>query len=189
MTENNEITMKEADNTIDTPKIDLSLRQELFCQAYCDVGNETFGNGTKSVLYAKYSPKGASASAYHLLRTPKVKARLNQIQGEIISKHGISVESILAGIVHDQKMARQAGQFAVSNQCSKMLGDVRAMFSERLIIQAQSHVDVDVKPKSPKEIHAIREAAAVYNRIMASGEVTRDIIEARNELRPPERRV
>ena len=89
----------------------------------------------------------------------------------------------------ERQMARQAGQFAVSNQCSKMLGDVRAMFSERLIIQAQSHVDVDVKPKSPKEIHAIREAAAVYNRIMASGEVTRDIIEARNELRPPERRV
>lgn len=56
-------------------------------------------NGTRAALAAGYSKAGASSEAHRLLRNPKVREKLNQIDGESATKASLSRKEWLERIV------------------------------------------------------------------------------------------
>lgn len=60
----------------------ISLKIKRFIDFYTTPGTKQFGNGTKSAIYAGYSPKRASSQGSVLLADPLVKAEIERIRAE-----------------------------------------------------------------------------------------------------------
>lgn len=64
----------------------LTLRQERFCRAYVE-----WGSATTAARQAKYAPQWAANHGYRLLRQPRIRARIAQVQAEMAAescRHG-----------------------------------------------------------------------------------------------------
>jgi phage terminase small subunit len=86
----------------------LTSKQDSFCVHYTTIGAETFGNGTKSAVAAKYSEKSAYSRACDLLKNPKIQQRIKELHAENRSRNNITVDKVLADLEHDKLIARQA---------------------------------------------------------------------------------
>jgi len=114
---------------------ELNQNQEQFCVEFTTIGQNTFGNGTRSYRAAypdTTNDNSAAASASALLRIPKIQARINELHKENLTKNGVSIESVLANISHDRSNAREAGQWSVACQLDKLEGQYLAMFTDKL---------------------------------------------------------
>ena len=110
----------------------LTPKQDTFCVHYTTIGAETFSNGTKSAIAAGYSEKGAYARGSELLRIRKVLERISELHTENMRRNMITVDKVLADLEHDKLMARQAGQYSVSLQCTIAQGKYLAMWTENV---------------------------------------------------------
>lgn len=149
-------------------KRELTPREELFCQLYCNLGSETFSSATKAAREAKYSERFVGQTGSKLLKKSKIRARVRQIQSELLEKTGLTGESVILGILHDQEMARNKKEYSVSNACSKLLGETIALFKQRSIIDIPTP-DIPADEQTPEERAATREAANVFKLKMAGG--------------------
>jgi len=112
----------------------LNQNQEQFCIEYTTIGQETFGNATKAYRTAypdTTNDNSAAASASALLRNPKIQDRINELHKENMTKNGVTIESVIADIRHDQTKAREAGLWSVACQLDKLLGQYLAMFTDK----------------------------------------------------------
>ena len=114
----------------------LTAKQESFCVHYTTIGAETFGNGTKSAIAAEYSENSAYSQACNLLKNPKIQQRIKDLYAENMQRNIITVDKVLADLEHDKLMARQAGQYSVSYQCTVAQGKYLAMFADKHIVEA-----------------------------------------------------
>lgn len=151
----------------------LSAREEVFCQAYCTIGSKNWSNATQSKDTAGYSSRTMGSAIFNKVH---IRSRIDEILKALLDKLGLSPEKVLLGIISDQVSAREAGQWAVSNQCSRLLGETYAMFSEKMIIAAhvihQPKLDyADMtdteKLKYNSEQKAIDEACRAYKLSLA----------------------
>ena len=110
----------------------LTPKQDSFCVHYTTIGAETFSNGTKSAIAAAYSEKSAYSQASALLKNPKIQQRIKDLCAENMQRNMITVDKVLADLEHDKLMARQAGLYAVSYQCTVAQGKYLSMFTDNV---------------------------------------------------------
>ena len=113
---------------------ELNQNQEQFCVEYTTIGQNTYGNGTRAYLAAFpdcNSEESAASLASRLLRNVKIQDRINELHKENMTKNGVTIESVIADIRHDQMKAREAGLWSVACQLDKLLGQTLAMFTEK----------------------------------------------------------
>ena len=137
----------------------LTTKQDSFCVHYTTIGAETFGNGTKSAIAARYSEKGAYARASELLRNRKVQERIAELHRENMQRNQITVDKVLADFEHDKLMARQAGQYSVSVQCTIAEGKFLAMFTDRHNLVAEPPQRKEMSPERSAECRRLGEIA------------------------------
>lgn len=79
----------------------LTFRQERFCQSYLECGR-----ARAAALEAGYAWRSASNHAYRLLRAPRIRARLAELQAETVRESCAGLESMLAKLqnVYNQAM-------------------------------------------------------------------------------------
>lgn len=108
------------------------VKQEKFCVAFTAVGAETFGDAAKSAEAAGYSPKAARVTGWRLLQNVAVNDRILELYDKTLRHNKVTVESVLANLQHDRKMARKMGQYNVARACTELEGRYLAMFTDRL---------------------------------------------------------
>lgn len=106
----------------------LTPKEEAFCVAYCTIGNETFSNGTKSAIEAKYAEDSARTQAWRMLRKEHIKSRIRELHKENMAGNKITTDSVLANLAHDRQMARKHNQFHVAKSCTELEGKYMNMF-------------------------------------------------------------
>lgn len=75
------------------PKTTLNHRQELFAIEYAKDGN-----GMQAAIRAGYSENGADVHAFHLLRNPKIAAKIRAIKDKWMERREISAERVIGEI-------------------------------------------------------------------------------------------
>ncbi len=171
-------------NDIQLSKDALNIRQQLFCRYYTLIGSDTFQNNRLSAEKAGYSKKTAGVQGCQMLTRPKIKAYIQTLWTAALDDAGLTPEFVLQAMRHNMQKLSEAGDHKGAEICAQDIAKTMGMFVDRHVIeQPEEH-----KPKTPLALAAAEAASATYNKVLASSEVTRDIIEARNELRPPERR-
>lgn len=91
----------------------LTLKQEVFCQAYIETGNASEAYRT---AYAadKMKPETVNRNAKALLDNNKITTRVAELRGEIKDRHNVTVDSLIAEL----EEARQAALAAETPQSS-----------------------------------------------------------------------
>ncbi|KKN44607.1 hypothetical protein LCGC14_0691450 [marine sediment metagenome] len=148
----------------------LTPREEVFCQCYCNLGSPEFSNGTKSAIRAEYKKPSAHNRASQLLKTVRIQNRIQEIYKQLLGEIGLTEEKVIAGILHDQEMARAVGDWKASNACSKQLGETLALFKQRQIVDSGKGTQQTAADQTPLEREAGRAAAEAFKRIMARGD-------------------
>lgn len=139
----------------------LPLKQQLFIRHYTNGDNkETFQNGRRSAMAAKYSEKSAHNTACTLLKNIRVKEAIRESWDEFLDEQGLSEGYVLAGIMHNEKMLREKGDYKGAEICTRDLGSTLALFSDNLIIAAR--VSAPEEELSPATQQAAIEAANAY---------------------------
>lgn len=111
----------------------LKAKREAFCVAFTEIGNETFGNATKSAIAADYSENSARTQGWRLLKNIDVKRRILELYNEKLRDNNVTQNSVLANLMHDRILARQAGQYSVAVRCTELEGKYLSMFTDRLV--------------------------------------------------------
>lgn len=140
----------------------LSAREEIFCRAYCAKGSPTWSNATKSKELAGYADRTMGNAIY---KKAYIRERIDELLAELLEKIGLTPEKVLLGILNDQECARNDKLWSVSNQCSKLLGDTYAMFSDRHIISTER---TTLDEMTPEEKAASEAAAELYKDTLAT---------------------
>ncbi len=107
-------------------------KQEAFAVAFTEIGANTFGNGEKSAVAAKYSEDSARTQAWRLLKNDGVNARILELYDENLKDNRVTAQSVLANLAHDRFMARKTGQYSVAVRCDELEGKYLSMFTDRL---------------------------------------------------------
>ncbi len=89
----------------------LSLKQQEFVNNYADKTSETFGNGYKSALKAKYHPHTAKMQACRMLTKDNIKQAISVIRAENGQKTEINREYVVSKC---QAIADENGKDRVS---------------------------------------------------------------------------
>jgi len=144
----------------------LTPKQDSFCVHYTTIGAETFSNGTKSAIAAGYSEKGAYARGSELLRLRKVLERICELHTENMQRNMITVDKVLADLEHDKLMARQAGQYSVSYQCTVAQGKYLSMFTDNV---RQSGEGLSITFNSPGQAPGSRSVPSKEAALLAPG--------------------
>jgi phage terminase small subunit len=132
----------------------LTAKQDSFCVHYTTIGAETFGNGTKSAIAAKYSEKGAYVRGSELLRNRKVIERIAELHKENMQRNMITVDKVLADLEHDKLMARNHHQYSVSKSCTELQGKYLAMFTDNVNTNAPEPVQMTPEEREDYRIAA-----------------------------------
>ncbi|MFC3947272.1 terminase small subunit [Serratia entomophila] len=93
--------------------MNLTLKQEAFCQAYIETGNASEAYRS-SYAAENMKPDAIHVQASKLLNNPKIALRVAGLRGEIKERHSVTVDSLLAEL----EEARQAALTAETPQSS-----------------------------------------------------------------------
>jgi len=113
---------------------ELTAKEEAFCVAYTTIGSETFSNGTKSAIEAKYAEDSARTQAWRMLRKEHIKKRILELYDKNMDRNLITVDKVLADLEHDKLLAREHHQYGVAKGCTELQGKYLAMFTDRNIV-------------------------------------------------------
>jgi len=143
---------------------------ERFCLAIVNTGDKY-----KAFEIGRYKAKtrGAETSAIsRLLRTPKIKRRIEELNREYFSALGITEERILgnlAEIVFNKNESNQGDRI----RALELLGRARAMWTDKLQHQYGGIIPPDVDPAQ-----AIADSKAMIEHSKARGEASKAKIKA-----------
>ena len=79
---------------------ELTAKEEAFCVAYTTIGSETFSNGTKSAIEAKYAEDSARTQAWRMLRKEHIKKRIRELYEKNMEENMVTVGSVLANLAN-----------------------------------------------------------------------------------------
>jgi len=139
---------------------ELTAKEEAFCVAYTTIGNETFSNGTKSAIEAKYAEDSARTQAWRMLRKEHIKKRIRELYDKNMEDNMVTTSSVLANLAHDRLMARKHHQYNVAKSCTELEGKHLAMFTENINQTIEEPYEF-----SEEEQVILREAARKMNRL------------------------
>lgn len=116
-------------------KDELNSKQKAFCHEYI-----VDCNGTKALIRAGYSEKGAAVAASKLLRSVKVKAFIDQLRGEQITGRQKIINDNLAFWVKMRDTEEKENEDGSSKRvydadrlkASELLGKSLGMFTEKI---------------------------------------------------------
>ncbi len=111
---------------------ELTPKQEAFCVAYTTIGSETFNNGTKSAIEAKYAEDSSRTQAWRMLRKEHIKKRIRELYDQNMQENMVTFNSVLANLAHDRQMARKHHQYHVAKSCTELEGRYLAMFTDNI---------------------------------------------------------
>ncbi len=111
---------------------ELTPKEEAFCVAYTTIGSETYNNGTKSAIEAKYAEDSARTQAWRMLRKEHIKKRIRELYDKNMQENMVTVGSVLANLAHDRQMARKQNQYHVAKSCTELEGRYLAMFTDNI---------------------------------------------------------
>ncbi len=120
----------------------LTGKEEAFCVAYTTIGSETFSNGAKSAIEAKYAEDSARTQAWRMLKKEHIKKRISELIEKNMQENMVTVNSVLANLAHDRQMARKHHQYSVAKSCTELEGKYLAMFYERSVLQETTEQQV-----------------------------------------------
>ncbi len=103
----------------------LTPKQESFCVHYTTIGAETFSNGTRAAIASRYSEKSAYSQACALLKNPKVRRRIEQLQAKQAERVQVTADKVLrdlADIVEDCKQSKPHVAVAALDKLARHLG-------------------------------------------------------------------
>ncbi len=134
---------------------ELTAKEEAFCVAYTTIGSETFSNGTKSAIEAKYAEDSARTQAWRMLRKEHIKKRIRELYDKNMEENIVTINSVLANLDHDRQMARKNHQYSVATRCTELRGKYLAMFTDNIADKTEP----TPKPMTKEEEAIYREAA------------------------------
>ena len=91
---------------------ELTQQQIAFCKYYALYGGVK-GAGTKSAKEARYKPKGAASMAYHLLKRPEIKERIEEEKKALADKVEMTAQDAIKNI---QDCANKQGKFESASE-------------------------------------------------------------------------
>jgi phage terminase small subunit len=121
------------------PALD-NVRHERFCLALFGDASASATHAYKKAGYAPANNNVAAVNAWHLLRNPKIKARLDELKQEQAKAASLTREEILERILEAHELAIARGQAAGALRALEMLGqELHGMF--------KGHAQVDVSAR------------------------------------------
>jgi len=91
--------------------MNLTPKQEAFCQAYIETGNASEAYRS-SYNASNMKPETVNRTAKELLDNPKIAARIKQLQESHQKRHNVTVDSLLAELEEARQLALQEMQAA-----------------------------------------------------------------------------
>lgn len=95
----------------------LTPKQEKFCQKYIETGNASEAY-RQAYNAANMKPETVNRTAKELLDNPKIAARLAELRGNIVKRHGVTVDSLIAELEEARLIARGKEQGAAMVQAT-----------------------------------------------------------------------
>jgi phage terminase small subunit len=132
-------------------KDDINDKQKAFCREYI-----VDCNGTKALIRAGYSEKGAAVSASKLLTLPKIQQYIDQLRGELVTGRQKIINDNMAFWVSMRDTAERELEDGTTKKindgdrlkASELLGKALGMFTEK--IEHSGGVSVNITPIDEK---------------------------------------
>ena len=124
---------------------ELTAKEEAFCVAYTTIGSETFSNGAKSAIEAKYAEDSARTQSWRMLRKEHIKKRIRELYDKNMEENIVTPASVLVNLDHDRKMARKHHQYNVAKNCTELEGKHLIMFSDKHVYESNQKIIVIIE--------------------------------------------
>ena len=82
---------------------DLTPKQERFAQLYVELGNAS--EAYRQAYESKAKPESVHVSACRLLDDPNVTLRVQELKGEVIQRHRVTVDSLMEELEEARQLA------------------------------------------------------------------------------------
>jgi hypothetical protein len=89
--------------------MDLTHKQEAFCNAYIETGNASEAY-RRAYDAGRMKPATINRKAAEVFANGKVTARLSEMRGNIASAHGVTVASLIAELEEARQVGKERGQ-------------------------------------------------------------------------------
>ncbi|ELY2490266.1 terminase small subunit [Cronobacter sakazakii] len=136
----------------------LTIKQEAFCQAYIETGNASEAYRT---AYAadKMKPEAVHVQASNLKDNPKIALRLKELQGEIMQRHNVTIDSLLAELEEARQKALSAETPQSSAAVAATMGKAKLTGLDKQVVEltGQGGGPVRVVTMSPDDIKRVME--------------------------------
>ena len=106
----------------------LSPRQEKFALIYATTDGIT---QTEAARQAGYPNDNAAHVAHHLIRKPKVLARIEEIKSELAKKYEVTFDNHVRKLAEIRDKALEAGNYPAAVTAEKSRGQVAGLYVER----------------------------------------------------------
>jgi phage terminase small subunit len=112
-------------------KEDLTPQEKLFCEYYCEIGGDSYSNGTQSAKRAGYSTKSTHSAAWRLLRRPAIREYCQELWQNNCDEHNITPHRVLSDLEDTRRRASAAQDYSVVARCIELTGKYLSMWKER----------------------------------------------------------
>jgi hypothetical protein len=104
-------------------------RDEVFAQAYVETGRaaESYRRASKRCK----SNNGARVEGHRKLKDPKVLARIEELEGELATRHNITLDRVLRMLIEDRALAHEAKQASAAVSASMGIAKLCGLEIER----------------------------------------------------------
>lgn len=107
---------------------DLTQRQLKFVLEYVKTGNSR-----KSALEAGYSPANADSQGSHLLRNPKVKAKIDELTNDMVERASVDHDFVIGNLVEIAQTKSESTANRI--KALELLGKYMSMFNDKQTIE------------------------------------------------------
>lgn len=109
-------------------------KMELFCLAYVETGNASEAY-RRSYNTANMAEKTAQREGYNTLQRPQVQARLEELRNQVMERHEITVDTLLAELEEARKAALGAETPQTSAAVSATMGKAKLLGLDKKIVE------------------------------------------------------
>ena len=113
---------------------DLTPKQERFAQLYVELGNAS--EAYRQAYESKAKPESVHVSACRLLDEPNVTLRVQELKGEVIERHRVTVDSLMLELEEARKLALSTD--APAPAVSATMGKAKLAGLDKQIIDLKS---------------------------------------------------
>jgi len=125
--------------------VKLTIKQEAFCLAYVESGS---ASAAYRVAYnaSKMKPATVNRTAKELLDTPKITARIKELQYNALERHNVTVDSLLLELEEARQVALSAETPQTSAAVGATMGKAKLMGLDKQLIDVTTNGEALNKP-------------------------------------------